>query len=165
MSEHPKLKVEFDAPEAGWIAVTLSVEDRYNRFFPSHVPHDSISELVRALLKILDGYPEAIVQWNDEPVEHEFLFVSEGERINFKVYEIIDSVVAGRVRGEKFAFCGTRYDVLRSFWKGLRDMQSKQSIEEYERQWREPFPEGEMVKLTCKIKEMKLNSSGETHWG
>ena len=155
-----KLKVEFDAPEAGWTTVTLRAGEHYYQFFPSHVPYDSFSELVNALLKILDGYPEAIVHWNDEPVEHEFLFVFEGQRIDFKVYEIIDSVVAGRVRDEKFAFSGAQYDVLRSFWKGLRDMQSKQSVEEYERQWREPFPEREMVELTRRIKEMRLNSSG-----
>lgn len=159
MSEQ-KLKVEIAAPETGWTTVTLSAGDSHYRFFPSHVPDDSISELVNALLKILDGYPEAIVDGNDEPVEHEFLFVSEGEQINFKVYEIINAVAAGRVRDEKFAFCGTRYDVLRSFWKGLRAMQSKQSLEEYERQWREPFPERGMVELTRRIKELRLSSSG-----
>jgi hypothetical protein len=155
-----KLKVQFDAPEAGWTTVMLSAGERHYQFFPSHVPYDSFSGLVNALLKILDGSPEAIVRWNDEPVEHEFLFASEGERVNFKAYEIIDSVVAGRVREEKFAFCGARYDVLRPFWKGLRDMQSRQSLEEYERQWCEPFPEREMVELTRRMKEIKSSSSG-----
>ncbi|MBA3715504.1 MAG: hypothetical protein H0W76_24110 [Pyrinomonadaceae bacterium] len=154
-----KLKIDFDAPEAGWTRVTLSAGEHDYQFVPSHVPYDSVTELVRALLKILDNYPEAIVHWNDEPVQHEFVFVSNGGQVDFRVYEIIDSVV-GRRRDEKFTFGGSRYEVLRPFWKGLRDMQSRQNLEEYERQWREPFPECEMVELTRRMKEMKLNGSG-----
>jgi hypothetical protein len=160
MPDDLKLNIEIDPPEAGWTMVTLSAGERYYRFVPSHVPYDSVRELVEALLKILDGYLEAIVRWNDEPVEHQFVFISEGERVNLKVYEILDSVVSGRVLDEKFAHGGSRYDVLRAFWKGLREMQSKQSLEEYERQWCERFPEREMVELTRRIKEPKLNNSG-----
>ena len=137
----------------------MSVGEQHYQFFPSHVPYDSVSELVNALLEILAGYPKAIVRWNDEPVEHEFVFMSEGERVNFTVYEIIDSVVAGKVRDERFAFSGSRYDVLHPFWKGLREMQSKQSLEEYERQWREPFPERDMLELMQRMKELKLNGA------
>ncbi|HYX72831.1 MAG TPA: hypothetical protein VE732_08670 [Nitrososphaera sp.] len=153
------MKAELAPPEAGWTTVTLSAGEGNYQFFPSHVPYDSVSELVNALLKILDGYPEAIVRWNDEPVEHEFVFVSECEQVNFTVYEIIDSIVAGKMRDEKFAFSGPRSDVLRPFWKGLRDMQSKQNLKEYERQWREPFPEREMFELTQRIKELKPNGA------
>jgi len=160
MSDDSKLKVEIDPPEDGWTMVTLSAGDRYYRFVPSHVPYDSIRELVEALLKIMDGYLEAVVRWNDEPVEHQFVFMSEGEQVNFRVYEIIDSVVAGKVRDEKFGYGGSRYDVLRPCWKGLREMQSRQSREEYERRWREPFPEREMIELTRKLKEIKLDGAG-----
>jgi hypothetical protein len=34
-------------------------------------------------------------------------------------------------------------------------MESKQSKEEYETEWREPFPEREMVELTKRVKELK----------
>lgn len=155
-----KLKVEVAAPKHGWTIITLSTSDNFYRFFPSHVPYDSINELTNALLKILDGFPEAIVHWNDEPVEHEFMLMSESELINFKVYEIINSVITGKIRAERFSFCGTLYDVIRPFWKALRDMQSKQSPEEYEKQWREPFPLREMIELTRRVKEIKLNVSG-----
>ena len=73
----------------------------------------------------------------------------------FKVYEIINSVVAGKVDEEKFVFSDSQYEVLRSFWKGLRDMQSKQDSNEYEKHWRRPFLENEMLDLTQKLKSRK----------
>jgi hypothetical protein len=34
-------------------------------------------------------------------------------------------------------------------------MESRQGKEEYEEQWRDPFPEREMAELTRRVKEMK----------
>ena len=42
--------------------------------------------------------------------------------------------------------------ILSPFWKGLRDMQSKQDPDEYERQWHRPFPKREMLELQQRIK-------------
>ncbi|MBA3321721.1 MAG: hypothetical protein H0T45_09805 [Pyrinomonadaceae bacterium] len=155
MPDTGNLKVEFNGPEHGWLTVTLSAREKEYGFMPSHAPYDSINELVSALLKVVDGYTNAVVRWNDEPVEHEFLFDVESEQVDFKVYKIIQSSVAGRTREKAFAFNGSLYKVVRPFWKALRDMESKQSLAEYERQWREPFPEREMRELTQKIKAFK----------
>ncbi|MFN2456109.1 MAG: hypothetical protein ABR577_18045 [Pyrinomonadaceae bacterium] len=157
MPNNQKLKVEFSAPQDGWLTVTLTAVERHLKFFPSHTPYDSISELVYALLKVVDGYGDAVVRWNDEPVEYEFLFKFEDDRVDFKVYTILDSV-AGRMREEEFAFNGTLYEIVRPFWKALRDMESKQSFADYKRQWREPFPESEMLELTRKVKALKMSS-------
>ena len=155
-----KLKVEFDPPEDGWTGVGLSAGGCSYGFSPSHVPYDSFGDLVCALLKILDGRHDAVVRWNDEPVEHEFVFASDGRRVDFRVFEIVVSA-AGRTREERFAFGGPAYKVLWPFWKALREMQSRQSSEEYARRWREPFPEREMVELTRRIKAMKSDGADD----
>lgn len=147
-----KLKVEFDTPENGWTKVTVSAGDSFYQFFPSYTPYDSFSELVNALLKILDGYSETVVRWNDEPTEYKFVFISEGGKVIFNIYEIINSVVAGKVDIERFNFSGSQNEVLRPFWKGLRDMQSKQDSDEYKRQWHRSFPESEILELKQRIK-------------
>jgi hypothetical protein len=125
-----KLTVEFDGPQAGWLTVKLDAEDQGYEFWPSHVPYDSISELVNALLNILDNRKNAVVHWNDEPVEH---------------------LLHGAIPEEVFCFNGTLYEVIRPFWKALRDMETRQSYAEYEKQWREPFPEHEMDDLTKRM--------------
>jgi hypothetical protein len=150
-----KLKVEFAAPKHGWTVVNLSVGDDVYQFSPSHVPYDSFGELLKALLNIIDGVAEAHVRWNDEPVEHKFIFISDGEKVDFKVYEIIKSVIAGKVDEERFSFAGSLHEVLHPFWKGLRDMQSRQSVEELKRDWQWSFPKSEITELTEKLKRLE----------
>jgi hypothetical protein len=38
-------------------------------------------------------------------------------------------------------------------------MESKQSRREYEKQWREPFPEREMIDLTKRVKELRRETT------
>lgn len=158
MISDARLKVEFDSPENGWTTVKLSAGDSCYQFFPSYIPYDSFSELVDSLLKILDGYSEAVVRWNDEPVEHRFVFTSEADTVTFKVYEVIDSAVTGKTADEKFAFRDFGYKILRPFWRALRHMQMRQDLNEYEKQWGRPFPVREMFELTGRIKATKNNA-------
>jgi hypothetical protein len=159
MRNSSKLKVEFNGPEHGWLTVMLSLTQQEYQFFPSHVPYDSISELVNALLKVVLGYSDTIVHWNDEPVEHEFGFSLEGERVHFRAYKISTSRTAHQVREEVFSFSGSPYQVVWPFWKALRDMKSHQSHEEYVKQWRAPFLEREMAELTEKLKLLKVSGT------
>lgn len=151
-----KAEIDFDRPENGWLKVDLSFDNQNYSFYPSHVPYDSISELVTALLKILDGYDKSLVRWNDEPVEHEFVFERVADQIEFRVCLINKSVV-GKERKHVFMFNGVTHVVVWPFWKALRDMESRQSKEEYEKQWRAPFPAREIVELTKRVKELKSN--------
>lgn len=146
-----KLKVEFAAPENGWTKIKFVSDDNFYELFPSYMPCDSFSELLNALLKILAGNPEAAVMWNDELTEYKFAFTLENRKVIFRIYEITDSLVAGKIEEEKFSFCDSERNIIRSFWKGLRDMQSKQSAEEFKKQWRRPFPQNEMLELTQRI--------------
>ena len=160
MSKPQRLTIDLDRPESGWLRVELSFADQKYSFYPSHVPYDSICELVNALLKTLDGYDKAVVRWNDEPVEHEFVFEPGGGHVDFRVYLINDTVV-GKEREQVFMFNGSTQDVVWPFWKALRDMESRQSKKEYEKQWRESFPEREMVELTRRVKELKRKAGSD----
>lgn len=102
---------------------------------------------------------KAIVRWNDEPVEHEFIFEPKGDQVEFRVF-LINETVAGKRPGQVFIFTDSIYGVVWPSWKALRDMESRQSREEYEKQWREPFPEREMIELTNRVKELRSNSGG-----
>jgi hypothetical protein len=154
MSKSQRLRINLDPPKSGWTGVELSFADHKYSFYPSHVPYDSISDLVNALLKTLDGYDKAIVHWNDEPAKHEFVFEPRGDQIDFRVYLETKTLVEKK-QEQVFMFTGTTYDVVWPFWKALRDIQSRQSMQEYEEQWREPFPVRQMVELTRRIKELK----------
>jgi hypothetical protein len=81
MSAERKLKVSFDEPEHGWIAITMSADDEQFMLITSHVPYDPISELAVALNKILEGYSEATVRWTEEPAEVARLVLARSARI------------------------------------------------------------------------------------
>jgi hypothetical protein len=154
MSAERKLKVSFDEPEHGWIAITMSADDEQFMLIPSHTPYDSITELAVALNKILEGYSEATVRWNEEPAEYEFVFrVSEGA-LNLDVYEVT-TVQGGIRRNSVFNFIGPRDQLLISFWRALRELQGRYDPSEYERRWQEPFPTREVEVLTQRMRALK----------
>ena len=162
MTKAHRLKIDLGRPEHGWLSVDLSFGDQRYSFYPSRVPYDSIPELVNSLLSLFDGYDRVIVHWNDEPVEHEFVFEQKGGIVNFLVY-ILNRSVAGINPEQVFCFSDSTWNVLWPFWKALRDMQSRQSLEEYEKHWR-PFPDREMTELTKRVKELKrdVNQGAES---
>src|SRR4051812_2036916 len=80
-----KLQISFDGPEHGWMTVTVSNATDSYTFVPSHVVYDSIAEVALALLAILDGAPHAIVRWNDEPVEHEWVLTRKADDLEVTV--------------------------------------------------------------------------------
>src|SRR5215813_11356440 len=138
MSADRKLKVSFDEPEHGWIEITMSADDEQFMLIPSHVPYDSITELAVALNKILEGYSEATVRWNEEPAEYEFVFrVNEGF-LTLDVYEV-DVVQGGIRRNSIFNFSGALDQSLISFWRALRELQGRYDPSDYQRRWNEPF--------------------------
>jgi hypothetical protein len=151
MAAERKLKVSFDEPEHGWIAITMSAGEEQFRIIPSHVPYDSITELAIALNKILEGYAEAVVRWNEEPAEYEFVFRVSGESLNLEICEVA-RIQGGVRRNSVFSFGGPRDQVLISFWRALRELQGRYSPSEYEKRWEEPFPTREMEVLTQRIK-------------
>src|SRR5262245_13519787 len=154
MSAERKLKVSFDEPEHGWIAITMIADDEKFMLVPSHIPYDSITELAAALNKILEGYSEAIVRWNEGPAEYEFVFRDSEERLNLDVCEVT-TVQGGIRRNSVFSFIGLRDQLLIAFWRALRELQGRYDPAEYERRWREPFPTREVQVLTQRLSALK----------
>jgi hypothetical protein len=155
-----RLRIDLDRPIDGWLKVELTCGDQMYGFVPSHVPYDSVSELANALLGTRDGYEKTIVHWNDEPVEHQFVFALSNNRMDFRVNKMCETI-KGKIPEQVFSFGGSIYDVIWPFWKALREMESRLSEEEYERQCREPFPARELAELGKRIRKLKQNKQGK----
>jgi len=154
MTAERKLKVSFDEPEHGWIAITMSDGEEQFMLVVEHVPYDSVTELAVALNKMLEGYSEAVVRWSEGPVEYELIFRVSGESLNFEVCEIA-SAQGGIRRDPLFGFSGPHDQLLTSFWRALRELQGRYDPSEYERRWKEPFPTREMEVLTRRMKAFR----------
>lgn len=154
MSNSHTLKIEFEGPEHGWLRMTLRAHDQECALKLSYVPNDVVIELVWALQRMLDGEPDAVAHGNSEPTEYTIRFQRSGEELTVTVEEAMRSLT-GRWQKALFSFTGTLREVVRPFWKALRDMEGRQSLEEYGERWSWNFPEQEMKRLTERIKAVQ----------
>ena len=156
-----KLKVSFDGPQHGWITLSLDSGHDAVQFSVEHVPFDLITELASALRDLLCGRPSAMARGNDGPIAYQLVFEQAEGLINLRVFADYEKF-AGKTRDELFAYADARYQVVRPFWKALRDLETKQTLTAYQAQWREVFPVREMSLLMDKIKETKHERSRES---
>jgi len=158
MSAVGKLKVSFDGPQYGWLTISFSVREEILQVSVEHVPYDVVTELADGLHDLLCGHPDAVARGNDGPIEYQFVFEQEGNLIRFEV--IVDhETLAGKTQETLFVFSDALYQLVRPFWKALRDLETRLPMTEYEAQWRETFPKREMSLLTEKIREKKNERS------
>ncbi|MFN7944013.1 MAG: hypothetical protein U0Z53_01455 [Blastocatellia bacterium] len=149
-----RFTIRFDDLENGWLTVRIKQGNAEYTFFPSHVPYDSIRELTDGLGNLLLGDTQATVHWNDEPIEHEFVFDKTGNELSFRVL-LLNETRLGKQPEEVFGLQGTLYEIIRPFWVALRDLETRYPAEEYQRRWREPFPVNEMRVLTAHFEKLK----------
>jgi len=149
-----KLKFSFDDPDAGWIAIELSVGERRCSFPVEHVPYDLIQQLADGLGNLLSGSPKISARANDGPIEYEFIFEKTGDQIDLRVY-VLNETPFGKDREELFGATDSVYAIIRPFWKALRDLETKYLPDEYLRRWREAFPEREMRYFTEQFEKVK----------
>lgn len=154
MSDLQKLKVELCDLEHGWITVGLQRDKDDCCFRTEHVPYDVVNELAKGLNSIIEGETEAIARCHDGSLEYEIRFEEHGAQIEVKV-QVTYQVLAEKSRDEIFTATGSRYEMLRPFWKAIRDLEGHFSTEEYKRRWREGFPTREVEVLTQRIKALK----------
>jgi hypothetical protein len=154
VNRNERFKIRFDDLENGWLTVRLKNGDQEYTFIPSHVPSDSIRELADGLGNLLLGYTQTKARWNDEPVEHEFVFDKRGSQLSFRVM-LLKETRLGKQSEEVIATQGTLYDIIRTFWVALRDLETRYPAEEYQQRWREPFPFNEMRLLTAQFEKLK----------
>ena len=155
MTRDNNLQVNFLELADRWITVELKTGEMQYKFFPSHLPYDSMRELADGLGNLLSRETQVIARWNDEPVEHEFAFTKTGEQIELKVY-LVKATSFGKQREEVFAVTSAAYAIIRPFWKALRELETRYSSEEYLQRLRYSFPTNEMSYFTQQFEKLKL---------
>jgi len=146
-----ELRISFDTPEHGWLAIYLDSGDHHLEVPFSHTPVDFLSELVRALLNLSDGVDaEANCSYN--PDRYEFRFRARDPNSQFDIASYPDYKNAEATGEVIFSFEGVALDICLAFWRGIRELQGRVSPEEYEEGFHRDFPEKETGLLTEKIK-------------
>ncbi|HYY56998.1 MAG TPA: hypothetical protein VE842_06660 [Pyrinomonadaceae bacterium] len=145
------------------MSLSLNVAEQSFVTAVSHAPYDSLRDLVEALRALLSGSKNVLVKWSCEPDELDFeLSVVARDRVAFKVRHYPDHHRLARAGRIMFSLRTSRLELCLAFWRALRDLRRHIATDEFERNWRRPFPESEMRQLTEALRSFKREAKAKT---
>jgi hypothetical protein len=150
-----QLKVAFDQPEHGWLKLELRSEqvalsDTFSHIYPT------LPNLCDALCDVVERREARPVVFLLEPQELELRFVSQGNQTCLVNAVRFPDRRRDSENGEiVFAHSGPTPEVVLSFWRALRQLQTALAEHEFTTQWREPFPARELAALTAAVATIK----------
>lgn len=155
-----KLEVSFNSPQCGWMSIGF--DDGVDEFHTTtaHAPHESaLPELLRMLSALADGGPQPathVLKWNRDPEEFDFQFFRDGENVLIEIFQYPTDDRVDAERHLVFAHKGTIADVLKAFGETFDQLYADRDTDEFEFNWRQPFPFAEYQDFKSKV--LNLNS-------
>lgn len=150
-----KLEVSFNSPQCGWMSIGF--EDGISEFHTTtaHAPHEgALGELMQILSALADaGAPqnEYILKWNRDPEEFDFQFTRSGDTLLLEIYQYPTDERDAAERELVFSHAGRVADVVRSFAVTFEQLYEDRDTDEFEFNWRQPFPYTEFEEFRKRI--------------
>jgi hypothetical protein len=151
-----KLEVSFNSPQCGWMSIGF--DDGASEFHTTtaHAPHErALPELLQILSALLDDPAEGreyVLNWNRNPEEFDFRFVKTGENVRLEIYQFPTEARLGDERELVYAHEGAARDVCASFYATFAQLYADKETDEFEFNWRQPFPFDEYAAFENKLK-------------
>lgn len=156
-----ELKVEFDRPEHGWLKLELRSEQAVLAGSFSHI-YPTLPSLCDALCALAEGRQPGPVVFVLEPQEFELSFSSqENDHCIVNAVRFPDHRRDSESGDVVFGYSGPAPEVVLSFWRALRQLQTLLLEHEFTACWREPFPAREMAALTAAVEGIKTGQQRE----
>ncbi len=154
-----KLYISFNSPQCGWMSIGFDDGESEFHTTTAHAPHKSaLPELLRILSALLDEDSEQneyVLRWNREPEEFDFRFVrTGGENVILEIYQYPGDTRRASDREIVFAHAGKLRDVARAFHETFTQLDADKDTDEFEFNWRQPFPLAEFKKFKEKIERL-----------
>jgi hypothetical protein len=149
---NPKLKVSFNSPQSGFMSIGLKTDGQSFVTAVSHQPHDSVRDLIKALLALLDGEERALVKWNQEPEEYDFELTRSGQEVQLKIIRYPDHHRTEGAGEQIFAHTDSLGNISHTFREALQRLHRDRRTDEYAKNWRREFPEAEYQQLQQRLR-------------
>lgn len=138
-------RVHFEPPHHGSLPLSLSTPEEELSFIASFVPYSSLNEFVDCLLSLLlTPHPFLVVRWNTEPLEYHFHFTARDSTAHLEIHQVSPYQTV-QDNAHVFSFHASRQSLVRTFWRGLRKLESQWPSEQH---WNQPFPTAHLRRLT-----------------
>ncbi len=150
-----KLEVSFNSPQCGWMSIGFA--DGANEFHTTtaHAPYENaLPELLHILTDLLDESAtrkEYVLHWNRNPEEFDFQFVRQEATVELKIYQFPTEERADRERDLVYRHEGNIKDVCTAFVETFRQLYEDRDTDEFEFNWRQPFPLEAFQKFTHRL--------------
>ena len=151
-----KLEVSFNSPQCGWMSIGF--DDGVSEFHTTtaHAPHENaLSEILKSLSSLIDdkrGELEFKIAWSRNPEQYNLFFRRSGEIVFFQVVEY-PTIKNLKEEGEiVFSYFGNVKKFCESFYRTFEQLYEDRETDEFELNWRQPFPFEEYDDFQHKIK-------------
>ena len=139
-----KLVVSFNSPQCGWMSIGFSDAAGEFHTTTAHAPHEhALPELFEILTTLLDPDSrerEFVLNWNRDPEEFDFHFVRDDANLTLEIYQYPSDERDTNERELVFSHQGKVGDVCNAFAATFEQLYADRYTDEFEFNWRQPFP-------------------------
>lgn len=140
-----KLQISFNSPQCGFMSVGFETGAREFHTTTAHAPHErALPELLEILTALLDENSrekEFVLRWNREPEEFDFRFVrGENASLALEIYQYPGEARRADECELVFAHTGDLRGIGAAFYKTFAQLYADKDTDEFEFNWRQPFP-------------------------
>lgn len=150
-----KLEVSFNSPQCGWMSIGFDNGASEFHTTTAHAPYnDALPELLKILTALLDtNSPESeyLLKWNRDPEEFDFRFVRNGDDLLIEIYQYPTEERDTTEREMVFSHSGNVKEVCEAFAETFNQLYEDRDTDEFEFNWRQPFPHKEFEEFKGKI--------------
>jgi hypothetical protein len=150
-----KLEVSFNSPQCGWMSIGFT--DGVSEFHTTtaHAPHETaLPDLMRILSALADpasSQNEYVLPWNRDPEAFDFRFVRDGGKLLIEIYQYPSEERDAAERELVYSHPGTVSEVIESFAETFQQLYADRETDEFEFNWRQPFPYKEFEEFKARI--------------
>ncbi len=150
-----KLEVSFNSPQCGFMSIGFDDGECEFHTTTAHAPHErALPELLQILSALLDENSERdeyVLRWNREPEEFDFRFARTGENVILEIYQYPGETRRASEREMVFSHTGNLRDTARAFQATFAQLYEDKDTDEFEFNWRQPFPLAEFEEFKNKM--------------
>jgi hypothetical protein len=139
-----KLEVSFNSPQCGWMSIGFTDDTSEFHTTTAHAPHElALPELLGILTSLLDSdspQNEYLLKWNRDPEEFDFRFVRDDNSVRLEIYQYPTDERDSDERELVFSHQGKVREVCAAFAVTFEQLYADRDTDEFEFNWRQPFP-------------------------
>ena len=157
-----KLEVSFNSPQCGWMSIGFKDGDSEFHTTTAHTPHSqALSEILKVLSALLEGQmkegiEEFSVAWSRNPEAYTLFFTRSNQVVFFQVVEYPTGEQSSGEGEIVFSHHGLVRDFCESFYKTFAQLYEDRDTDEFEFNWRQPFPLEECEKFESVLKSARI---------